>query len=169
MPYAAGSVAAYIVLGGFGVPVFAGFSGGPAVLFGPTGGYIFGYLFTAVLTALGARGGMHPVRTGIWMAAGLAVCYALGTAWFMAVMPYTLAQSLAACVTPFVVPDIVKGVAAYSFCKVLSARMAKARTVTSEETDAAGGMFPPAALVFCVIPPQNQRIPESPFPERAAP
>ena len=71
-------------------------------------------------------GGMHPVRTGIWMAAGLAVCYALGTAWFMAVMPYTLAQSLAACVTPFVVPDIVKGVAAYSFCKVLSARMAKA-------------------------------------------
>ena len=126
VPYAAGSVAAYIVLGGFGVPVFAGFSGGPAVLFGPTGGYIFGYLFTAVLTALGARGGMHPVRTGVRMAAGLAVCYALGTAWFMAVMPYTLAQSLAACVTPFVVPDIVKGVAAYSFCKVLSARMAKA-------------------------------------------
>ena len=48
VPYAAGSVAAYIVLGGFGVPVFAGFSGGPAVLFGPTGGYIFGYLLSLI-------------------------------------------------------------------------------------------------------------------------
>lgn len=127
LPYAAGAVTAYIVLGGFGAPVFAGFSGGPAVLFGATGGYIFGYLVTAVLTALGARGGLHPVRTGACMAAGLAACYLLGTAWFMAVMPYTLAESLAMCVTPFILPDVAKGAAAYSFAKILSARLAKAR------------------------------------------
>ncbi len=127
VPYAAGALAAYILLGGFGAPVFAGFSGGPAVLFGPTGGYIFGYLFLAVLTALGARGGQRPARTGVWMALGLAACYVPGTAWFMAVTPYSLAESLALCVTPFVIPDAAKGVLAYHFSKALSARLAKAR------------------------------------------
>jgi biotin transport system substrate-specific component len=44
-------VAAYILLGAFGLPVFANFKGGYAVLFGPTGGFIWGYiLMTAVIT-----------------------------------------------------------------------------------------------------------------------
>ena len=37
------SLAVYVLLGGAGLPVFAGFAGGPAALFGPTGGFLFGY------------------------------------------------------------------------------------------------------------------------------
>lgn len=37
------SILVYITLGAVGVPVFAGFKGGAAVLAGPTGGYIFGF------------------------------------------------------------------------------------------------------------------------------
>ena len=44
------SVLVYIILGVIGVPVFAGFSGGPGVLFGTTGGYIIGFLFTALIS-----------------------------------------------------------------------------------------------------------------------
>ncbi|MCP4703873.1 MAG: biotin transporter BioY [candidate division Zixibacteria bacterium] len=42
------SMAIYAVLGAVGLPWFAGFGGGVAVLFGPTGGYIFGFVLAAL-------------------------------------------------------------------------------------------------------------------------
>lgn len=43
------AVLVYILLGAVGVPVFAGFTGGLGYLLGNTGGYIIGFLFTALL------------------------------------------------------------------------------------------------------------------------
>ena len=43
------SVLVFILLGAIGVPVFAGFSGGIGVLAGTTGGYIIGFLFSALV------------------------------------------------------------------------------------------------------------------------
>ena len=43
------SILIYIALGAIGIPVFAGFSGGIGVLFGTTGGYILGFLFSGLL------------------------------------------------------------------------------------------------------------------------
>lgn len=37
----------YVLLGGLGMPWFAGHVGGTAALFGPTGGYLFGFVITA--------------------------------------------------------------------------------------------------------------------------
>ena len=37
----------YVLLGVIGLPVFAGGASGPGVLFGPTGGYIFGFIVAA--------------------------------------------------------------------------------------------------------------------------
>ncbi len=42
------SMALYAIIGAAGVPWFAGFSGGTAILAGPTGGYIFGFILTAL-------------------------------------------------------------------------------------------------------------------------
>ena len=47
------------------------------------------------------------------MALGLAVCYAFGTAWFLAVYtrtsgPMSLSAALGLCVVPFVIPDAIK-------------------------------------------------------------
>jgi len=42
------------------------------------------------------------------MIAGLALCYLLGTAWFMFVTRTGLAQSLMLCVVPFLVGDALK-------------------------------------------------------------
>ena len=42
------TVAAYLLLGAAGVPVFSGFRGGIGALLGVTGGYLVGFLFTAL-------------------------------------------------------------------------------------------------------------------------
>ena len=69
------SIAVYIALGAAGAPVFAGFKSGAAVLLGPTGGYIVGFLLTgAVYLAF-----VHFLGEKIWVKAlslgiGLAIC-----------------------------------------------------------------------------------------------
>ena len=121
---AAGSMLVYFLMALVALPVLAGFTGGPGVLFGSTGGYVVGYLCIALATAWGARRGLR--QTVLGMAVGLALCYALGTAWFMAVTGGGLAESLGWCVLPFLLPDAVKGAGALMLGRVLNDRLAKA-------------------------------------------
>ena len=113
------SVLVFILLGAIGVPVFAGFSGGIGVLAGTTGGYIIGFLFSAlVMWGIEKAFGRKPVVRIIGMVLGLIVCYAFGTAWFMVVYARTtgavgLATVLGWCVIPFIIPDLVKIALAY--------------------------------------------------------
>ena len=43
------AILVYVLLGAVGVPVFAGFSGGIGALLGNAGGYIVGFIFSALL------------------------------------------------------------------------------------------------------------------------
>lgn len=106
------SQAVYLLLAAVGVPVLAGLSGGPAALFGLTGGYAAGYLLAALLTAVlaGRRAGF--ARLCAAMAAGCLGCYALGTVWFVAVSGNSVWQSLALCVLPYLPGDAAKVAAA---------------------------------------------------------
>lgn len=108
------SVLVYILLGALGAPVFAGFTGGVGVILGSTGGYIAGFLFSALL-----MWGMEALLgKSIWVLAasmvlGLLVCYAFGTIWFMAVYtkssgPVGWGTVLGWCVGPYVLPDLLK-------------------------------------------------------------
>ena len=105
------SVLIYILLGAVGIPVFAGFSGGFGILLGSTGGYIIGFLFSALLMwGMEALLGKKTWVLGLSMVLGLIVCYAIGTVWFMAVYtknsgPVGLAAVLSWCVIPFIIPD----------------------------------------------------------------
>lgn len=119
------AVLVYILLGAVGLPVFAGFSGGLGTLFGMTGGYIIGFLFTALLMwGMEKLFGTHPVALGVSMVLGLAVCYAFGTGWFMVVYansvgPIGLMAALGLCVFPYLAFDAVKIAAAL----IVSARL----------------------------------------------
>ena len=80
----------YLLLGLIGLPVFAAFTGGAGKLFGPTGGYLIGFIFMAL------------------MVLGTAVCYVFGTAWLAYTAHMGFAAALAAGVIPFIPGDLVK-------------------------------------------------------------
>ena len=81
------SVLTFLLLGAVGLPVFSQFRGGISALFGLTGGYMLGFLFTTVIYWLAelipAQGKARIVRNIAALLVGLAVCYLFGTLWFM--------------------------------------------------------------------------------------
>ena len=93
--------------------MFAGFSGGIGVLGGPTGGYIIGFLFTALIVGLMTDFlGRKLWVLAVSMVAGLAVCYLFGTIWFMISMHTDFVAALLTCVVPFLLADAAKIVVA---------------------------------------------------------
>jgi biotin transport system substrate-specific component len=77
------TVAAYLLQGAIGLPVFAGAAVGMAALVGPTGGYLAGFLVAAVIMGILAERGMgrSVISTVIAMMIGNAVIYAMGVSW----------------------------------------------------------------------------------------
>ena len=108
------SVVGYILLGAVGAPVFAGFKGGFAALLGTTGGYIVGFLFTALVVGIAVdQFGRKLTLLIPAMVIGILLCYAFGTAWFMIVYarnsgPIGIGTALAWCVIPYLIPDAIK-------------------------------------------------------------
>ena len=106
----------YLILGAIGVPVFAGFRGGPSVLVGATGGFIAGYMVCALVVGIlvekiykaGVNGTRRIILVIISLAAGLFCCYALGMVWFMHLTGSGLAAGLMSCVVPFLIGDGLK-------------------------------------------------------------
>lgn len=125
---AALALGGYVVLGGLGLPIFSAMRGGLAMLAGPTGGYLYGFVLAVFLGALVRRLICSPARRVESPARSLtadivaalvvaAVYYVVGTAHFMlmgvlAGAPYELGYVLGVCVIPFLIPDALKAVAA---------------------------------------------------------
>ena len=122
--YGALSMVVYALLGVIGVPVFAGFGSGPAVLFGKTGGYAIGYILTALLTALLTKAlGRKFWSLCVAMVVGCAACYVLGTIWFMILTGADLVSALGWCVLPYLPGDAVKIVLAAVLTMQLDKRL----------------------------------------------
>lgn len=120
------AVLVYLLLGAVGIPVFAGFSGGVGCLLGSTGGYLVGFLFTAlVMWAMERLMGKKLWVLALSMLLGLVVCYAFGTVWFILVYARTtgeigLLTALGWCVFPYVLPDLIKMALALVLCRRLA-------------------------------------------------
>lgn len=97
----------YILLGGLGLPVFAGFTGGAGAISGPTGGFIIGYALCALICGLPVRKKGSAARI-LLMLLGMSACYGCGLVWFMYLTGSTLWAGLVSCVIPFLPGDAVK-------------------------------------------------------------
>lgn len=99
----------YVLIGAVGLPVFSGFRGGIGVLAGPTGGYIVGYVLAALAISLilaKTKKGIIPVVLAL--IAGIFVCYAFGTAWYIISTNTEFWAALGSCVLPFLPGDAAK-------------------------------------------------------------
>lgn len=108
------AVLIYLLMGMIGLPVFANFTSGIGMLFGMTGGYMIGWIFSGFVMGITEKLlGRKLWARGVSMMLGLLVCYTVGTIWFL--VTYTrsagvigVGTALLWCVMPFVIPDLVK-------------------------------------------------------------
>ncbi len=102
----------YILLGLAGTPVFTGFTGGVAKLFGPTGGYIIGYLpMTLIIGFFIEKFEKKWIQFAGYIV-GTAVLYLFGTLWLAISAEMGFYAALFAGVIPFIPGDIAKMAAA---------------------------------------------------------
>lgn len=102
------AMAAYLLEGAAGLPVFAGGGSTVAWLLGPTAGYLWSYPAAAWLTGRLAERGWdrRPATAALALGAGNAVVYAGGLAWLSFFVGTE--RVLAAGLLPFLPGDLVK-------------------------------------------------------------
>ncbi len=119
------TVAAYLFAGAMGAPVFHGGLGGMAVLLGPTGGYLVGFLPAAFLMGLAARrlgkgmsgagrptGTLASIREISILTVGAllagAAIYCVGVPWLSLFTGSSLSRAVTVGVVPFLLGDLLK-------------------------------------------------------------
>lgn len=114
------SIALFIFLGALGLPVFAGGQAGLAVLFGPTGGFLFGFpVCAAVVGWISGKGKSSPGKDLAALLAGNLVLYLFGVPWLKAVLNLTWETALTAGLLPFLPGAAIKITAAVVITRVL--------------------------------------------------
>ena len=99
----------YLLLGAVGVPVFSSFRGGLQVLAGPTGGYLIGFIFLALIMGFALdHFDRKLVPTIIGMIIGMAVCYTFGTVWLAKLLSLSFKEGLMMGVIPYLAGDVAK-------------------------------------------------------------
>jgi biotin transport system substrate-specific component len=102
------TVAGYLAAGVAGLPVFAGGAAGPARLFGPTGGYLIGFVAAAwVVGWLSEKGWDRRLTTAAGaMLVGTLAIYLFGLPWLATFVGWR--QVISAGLAPFIVGDLLK-------------------------------------------------------------
>tara|TARA_B100000123_G_C25737722_1_gene432324 strand:+ start:2219 stop:2809 length:591 start_codon:yes stop_codon:yes gene_type:complete len=104
---ALGATSLYLFQGSIGLPVFA-HGGGFIILFGPTGGYLFGFLIASLVVGYLAEKGWDKsvVLTFTSMTIGTLIIYLFGVIWLSYLKD--LNTALVFGLLPFITPDILK-------------------------------------------------------------
>lgn len=101
------STLVYVLLGTLGAPVFAGFTGGLGIVFGPTGGFILSFPIIALAAGTGeAKHNNNWLVLGI--VAGAVFNYICGMLFFSLVMSSNLQTAFVTCVLPYIPTAIIK-------------------------------------------------------------
>lgn len=146
------SVGIYLLIGFIGLPVFSGFTGGAGKMFGPTGGYLIGYLALSWISgsilekwtevgkkkyilmkkyekvSFGKRkvekkDRIRMVKIFLSLMAGTICLYVVGTLWLMQQSELDFLTALSIGVFPFVVFDVLKIIAALMLGQAVKKRL----------------------------------------------
>lgn len=107
------TMCAYLLMGLAGLPVFTGGTAGPGKLFGPTGGYIFGFLVAALIISW-LRGNNYGFKRCAFLGVviGIPVIYLLGVAQLKFITGISWEEAVITGALPFIPMDVVKCIAA---------------------------------------------------------
>ena len=106
----------YILLGAIGAPVFSGFKGGFHVLLGPSGGFILGFIFVAILCSVSPKSKIA-ILIGI---ASVILCHLLGIIQYMIISGTSFVASLISVSLPFILKDLLLAPVSYVLYKKIS-------------------------------------------------
>jgi len=116
--WGAAAVAVYLLAGACGLPVFAGGGGGIGHLFGPRGGYLFGFLVAAwVVGTISEASGRRLILEIAGMVLGSLLIYAIGVPWLKTMLGFSYGKALAVGMYPFIIGDLIKIAAAFAIVK----------------------------------------------------
>jgi len=102
------SISIYLLAGIAGIPLFSGKTAGISYIFGPTGGYLFGFVIAAfVLGKLAEKGKDRSFITCIpMMLLGQLIIYSFGLLWLARFVPMN--KLLMVGLIPFILGDLIK-------------------------------------------------------------
>jgi biotin transport system substrate-specific component len=104
------TVIAYLAEGAFGLPVFAGPSGGLAPLLGPTAGYLFGFVAAAFVTGWLSERGWDRSAPLLFVAMGLGhiIILAAGFGWLAFGVKLGVEKAWLVGIAPFLAASLIK-------------------------------------------------------------
>ncbi len=112
----------YLLLGFIGIPVFNRFMAGPSVLFGLSGGFLFGFFFLCLFCGLGIHYShkykkrfFRHVTCIILGIIGLCLCHCFGTIQFALLSKRPILESFLLVSFPYLIKDIISVLMAYLF------------------------------------------------------
>lgn len=120
------SILVYVLLGATGFPVFHHGQGGLHIVLGPTGGYLWGFVVGGYLL-----GRVVEKKCGLGnLIAGMILCliatYSLGILQLILLTGLHFKAALLAGAVPFILPDIIKVIAASILSRAVKTRLFKA-------------------------------------------
>lgn len=112
------SVLVYILIGAIGVPVFAGATGGLALVTGYLGGYLLGFIPSVIIVGFVSdkikmkKSMTQSLILLCAMLIGDCICFLIGGLWFKHVLNLNWSETFALSIAPYIVPDIIKMIVA---------------------------------------------------------
>lgn len=103
---ATAAVAVYIALGAAGLPVFSNFTGGIGILFGVSGGFLWGFLLTAVLCGIASKASKKLLKY-TFMILSVLLCHMVGITQYCIVTGNNVLAAFLTASLPFLLKDII--------------------------------------------------------------
>ena len=121
-------IGVYIFIGAVGMPVFANMKGGIGALLDKTGGFLWGFIFLAMLCGLGVlmKHKIVGIATGL---AGLVICHLLGVFQFSVLMHMGFWQTTVLVSLPYILKDIISVVLAFILGAQIKSRLLKSGAI----------------------------------------
>ncbi|MBQ9605446.1 MAG: biotin transporter BioY [Firmicutes bacterium] len=117
----------YYLLGIFGLPVFSGYSGGLGKAAGPTGGFLIGFVFMALICGFFIEKSKHKALHLLGMILGTCTLYLFGIVWYCIITSSSPTEAFMVCAAPFIIGDMIKAVIAVYIGSAVKERLKTAQ------------------------------------------